>query len=213
MKRIMLPSFSIRVLTGQKSSSLSQRFTTSKPNTVWNDIFKNHMTDQSFKSNDREATKTILEKNDYLTQYSEVESMIYNSEPCKVKILWESPSKDRSSIVFPKGSPLVPFFKNTYSQIRQTGVLLRLKEKWQKKASQGSCESMDSLEPISINKIISLIALLSFGICLAIIILAIENNFPPNCLITNEPIEESQSSSSLSKAPSMSEDVHITLNN
>ena len=33
-----------------------------------------------------------LEENDYLTQYSEVESMIYNSEPCKVKILWESPA-------------------------------------------------------------------------------------------------------------------------
>ena len=204
MKIIMLPSFSIRVLTGPKSISLSQVFTMSKPNTVWNDIFKNHMTDQSFKSNDREATKTILEKNDYLTQYSEVESMIYNSEPCKVKILWESPSKDRSSIAFPKGSPLVPFFKNAYSQIRQTGVLLRLQEKWQKKASQGSCESMDSLEPISINKIISLITLLLFGICLATIILAIENNFPPNCLINNEPIEERQSSSSLSKAPSMS---------
>ena len=204
MKIIMLTSFSIRVLTGPKSISLSQVFTMSKPNTVWNDIFKNHMTDQSFKSNDREATKTILEKNDYLTQYSEVESMIYNSEPCKVKILWESPSKDRSSIAFPKGSPLVPFFKNTYSQIRQTGVLLRLQEKWQKKASQGSCESMDSLEPISINKIISLITLLLFGICLATIILAIENNFPPNCQTNNEPIEERQSSSSLSKAPSMS---------
>ena len=192
MKRIMLPSFSIRVLTGQKSFSLAQIFTKSKPDTVWNDIFKNHMTDQSFKSNDREATKTMLEKNEYLTQYSEVESMIYNSEPCKVKILWESPSKDLASIVFPKGSPLLPFFKNAYSQIRQTGVLLRLKEKWQKKASHGSCELMDSLEPISINKIISLIALLSFGICLAITILAIENNFPPNCLITNEPIIESQ---------------------
>ena len=188
MKITMLPSFSIRVLTGPKSISLAQLFTESKPNTVWNEIFKNHMTDQSFKSNDMEATKTILEKNDYLTQYSEVESMIYNSEPCKVKILWESPSKDRSSIAFPKGSPLVPFFKNTYSQIRQTGVLLRLQEKWQKKASQGSCESMDSLEPISINKIISLITLLLFGICLATIILAIENNFPPNCLITIEPI-------------------------
>ena len=204
MKRIMLPSFSIRVLTGQKSGSVALKFTTSKPNTVWSEIFKNHMTDQSFKSNDREATKTMLEKNEYLTQYSEVESMIYNSEPCKIKILWESPSKDRSSIAFPKGSPLVPFFKNTYSQIRQTGVLLRLKEKWQKKVSHGSCELIDSLEPISINKIISLIALLSFGIFLATIILAIENNFPPNCLITNEPIVESQSSSSLSKAPSMS---------
>ena len=200
----MLPSFSIRVLTGPKSLSLSQIFTTSKPNTVWNDIFKNHMTDQSFKSNDIKATQTLLQENELLTQYSEVESMLHNSEPCEVKILWESPSKDRSSIAFPKGSPLVPFFKNAYSQIRQTGVLLRLKEKWQKKASQGSCESMDSLEPISINKIISLIALLSFGIFLAIIILAIENNFPPNCIITNEPIEERQSSSSLSKAPSMS---------
>lgn len=204
MKIIILPSFSTRVLTGPKSYSLAQVFTTSKPNTVWNEIFKNHMTDKSFKSDDMEATKTMLEKNEYLTQYTEVESMIYNSEPCKIKILWESPSKDRASIAFPKGSPLVPFFKHTYSQIRQTGVLLRLTEKWQKKASQGSCESMDSLEPISINKIISLIALLFFGICLAIIILAIENNFPPNCLITNEPIEESQSSSSLSKAPSMS---------
>ena len=200
----MLPSFSIRVLTGPKSLSLSQIFTTSKPNTVWNDIFKNHMTDQSFKSNDIEATQTLLQENELLTQYSEVESMLHNSEPCEVKILWESPSKDRSSIAFPKGSPLVPFFKNAYSQIRQTGVLLRLKEKWQKKASQGSCESMDSLEPISINKIISLIALLSFGIFLAIIILAIENNFPPNCIITNEPIEERQLSSSLSNAPSMS---------
>ena len=204
MKRIMLPSFSIRVLTGQKSGSVALKFTTSKPNTVWNDIFKTHMTDESFKSSDREATETILEENDYLTQYSELEAMIYNSEPCKVKILWESPSKDLASIVFPKGSPLLPFFKNAYSQIRQTGVLLRLKEKWQQKESQGSCKSMDSLEPISINKIISLIALLLFGLCFSIIILAIENNFPPNCIMTIEPIEESQNSSSLSKAPSMS---------
>ena len=111
MKSIMLPSFSIRVLTGQKSSALALKFTTSKPNTVWNDIFKTHMTDESFKSSDREATETILEENDYLTQYSELEAMIYNSEPCKVKILWESPSKDLASIVFPKRITFVTIFQ------------------------------------------------------------------------------------------------------
>ena len=39
-------------------------------------------------------------------------------------------SKNFESIAFTKGSPLLPFFKNVYPKIRQSGTLHRLKQKW-----------------------------------------------------------------------------------
>ena len=49
------------------------------------------------------ATKKILKTNQLLTQYSEVESIMYNSEPCQLKTLWKSTRKDHHSLAFPKG--------------------------------------------------------------------------------------------------------------
>ena len=61
----------------------------------------------------------------------------------------------------------------------QTGVLLRLREKWKSKSSRVSCESKTgSLKPVSLNKIILLFGLLLFGIFFAIIVMVIEKNLP-----------------------------------
>ena len=193
-------SFS-RVISGHRTGALAQLFTKSESNTIWNDIFVNLMSENSFHSNDFEATQTLLKTNELLTQYSEIDSMIKNSEPCKIKILWEAPFKDQSSIAFPKGSPLVPFFKNGYSKIRQTGTLFRLREKWKSKISEASCESRNNLNPITFEIIVSLTPLIMFGIFTALILLAIERSLPKIHRNPNELLNESSRVTSSSITP------------
>ena len=60
------------------------------------------MNDESFMPIS-EATKNILQKDQLLTQYSEIESMMYNTKPCLLKTLWKSSNKDRHSMAFQKG--------------------------------------------------------------------------------------------------------------
>ena len=95
-------TFFFRVLTDIKSGSIAQEFVNSKPNTIWRQIYEKQMNDESFMPIS-EATKNILQKDQLLTQYSEIESMMYNTKPCLLKTLWKSPSKDRHSMAFQKG--------------------------------------------------------------------------------------------------------------
>ena len=89
-------------MTGPKSISIAQIFTKSEPNTVWNKIYNDHMSNDSFISSDIEATNVLLQKNELLTQYSEVDIMKRYSKPCEIQILWVSPTKARASIAFQK---------------------------------------------------------------------------------------------------------------
>ena len=71
-----------------------------------------------------------------------------------------------------KGSPLLPFFNYAYNKLRQNGALTRMKAKWEDKPLK--CEA-NSLEPISIEKIGSLLLMMLSGIVLASFIFILEN--------------------------------------
>ena len=68
-----------------------------------------------------EATNKILKSDQPWTQYSEIESLLYNTKQCEIKTMWKSLVKDHASMAFKKGSPLVPFFKHAYNKLKQTG--------------------------------------------------------------------------------------------
>ena len=70
-----------------------------------------------------------------------------------------------------KGSPLLPFFNYAYSKIRQNGALTRMKAKWEDRSLK--CEA-NSLEPISIAKMGSLLWMMLSGMGLAFITFIIE---------------------------------------
>ena len=70
-----------------------------------------------------------------------------------------------------KGSPLLPFFNHAYNKLRQNGALPRIKAKWEDNSLK--CEA-NSLEPISIEKMGSLLVMLLSGMGLASIILVLE---------------------------------------
>ena len=72
-----------------------------------------------------------------------------------------------------KGSPLLPFFNHAYNRIRQNGAMARIKAKWEDKVNSLKCEA-NSLEPISIEKMGSLLVMLLSGMGLASIILVLE---------------------------------------
>ena len=115
------------------------------------------------------GTKMIQDSNELLSLF------YYNNgyQPCNMKILWKSQVLAHESMVFPKGSPLLPFFNYAYNKIRQTGALHRIKEKWVDIDHKSSCQS-NPLQPISFHKIVSLFILLLFGICWTFIIVGIE---------------------------------------
>ena len=98
------------------------------------------MTDESFMESERSALKQLLETNTPLTAYFSTESMLYNSKPCELKILWESSKKTHQSFAFKKDSPLLPFFKYAYKKLRQTGALQRISEKWKEYGKSHNCE-------------------------------------------------------------------------
>ena len=76
-------------------------------------------------------------------------------------------------LALPKGSPLLPFFNHAYNKLRQNGALPRIKAQWEDKDNSLKCEA-NSLEPISIEKMGSLLVMLLSSIGLASIILILE---------------------------------------
>ena len=123
------------------------------------------------------ATKKILKSDQAWTQYSEIESLHYNTKQCEIKTLWKSLEKDHASMAFKKGSPLVPFFKHAYNKLRQTGTLFRIQEKWRQTRRSGKCDANNSLRPISLKKIISIIVLLLLGISVAFLVGVVEFSY------------------------------------
>ena len=163
-----------RVLTGKRHWDLGQKFLNAEPNSVWDQIYKNHMTDESFTSGTSDAINTIMTKKELLTAFFPIQAMNYYSKPCQLKVAWKSSENIQNSFAFPKNSPLVPFFKYAYGKIKQSGALYRINEKWKKTGQSSNCDSKDSMSQISFNKIVSLIGLLVVGIILSIITIAVE---------------------------------------
>ena len=163
-----------RVLSGHKSWSSSQLFLSAESGSVWNKILENHMTDDSFVGDLSKQMKDMIGSNKLLTAYFPVEGMIYASKSCAIKVLWQSSQSSKQSFGFLKNSPLLPFFKYAYKKLRQTGTLKRISEKWRDITKSSKC-GVNSLKPISLNKIASLFVLLLIGIIFALIILIIES--------------------------------------
>ena len=162
-------------MTSPKEWGVAQKFLDAEPNSVWDQIYKNHMTDESFTKGENDAINTIMKKKELLTAFYPLEAMNYYSKPCQLKVAWKSSEKLQYSFAFPKNSPLVPFFKYAYGKIKQSGALYRINEKWKQTGNPSNCDSNDSMSPISFNKIVSLIGLLVCGIILSIITMVVEN--------------------------------------
>jgi hypothetical protein len=163
-----------RVLTGPKNwGPIRSKFIDGEPNSVWRKIYKNHMSDESFKTGET-TTKSVIETNELQTAYFTIEGMTYYSQPCELKYVWISPEKSLHAYAFPKSSPLLPFFKYAYSKIRQSGALQRINRKWMKNAKSLNCDSNNSMEPITLNRIGLLIALIIMGVLFAVVALIIE---------------------------------------
>ena len=76
--------------------------------------------------------------------------------------------------MLPKGSPLLPFFNHAYNKLRQNGALPRIKAQWEDKDNSLKCEA-NSLEPISIEKMGSLLLMMLSGIVLASFLFILES--------------------------------------
>ena len=129
------------------------------------------MTDESFKEDFGAAIQNLLIENEPVTMYLPVQNLNYFSKPCELKILWKSPDMTLQSFAFPKGSPLLPFFKYVYKKLRQTGVFKQIGSKWKRKESK--CVS-NGVKSISLINIGSLCALLFFGFLSALLIFLTE---------------------------------------
>ena len=77
-------------------------------------------------------------------------------------------------MALPKGSGLLPFFNHAYNKLRQNGALPRIKAQWEDKDNSLKCEA-NSLEPISIEKIGSLLLMMLSGIVFASFFFILEN--------------------------------------
>ena len=81
-------------MTGPKTWAAAQTFVGAEPNSVWYLIYKKQMTDDSFAKSEIAAIETLLTSNELFTGYGYVESLIYSSKPCQLKVVWKSPGKN-----------------------------------------------------------------------------------------------------------------------
>ena len=82
-----------------------------------------------------------------------------------------------------KGSPLLPFFNYAYNKLRQNGALTRMKAKWEDRSLK--CEA-NSVEPISIEKMGSLLLMMLSGMGLASIIFISEMFIKPRTAVLDK---------------------------
>ena len=143
---------------------MGQKFLGSKPNSIWRKIYENHMMDESFMENFQAILQYLRDGNKVSTVYHSVETMLYFSKQCELKILWTSSERKQLSFGFPKGSPLLPFFQYAYKKLRQTGTLNRIQEKWHKNEKSTKC-GLKPMNSISIKKT-GLVIVLFFGVFL-----------------------------------------------
>ena len=161
-------------MTGPKEwATIGSKFIDGEPNSVWRKMYKNHMSDESFKTGEA-ATRSVIETNELKTAYFSIEGMAHFSKPCELKYVWISPEKTIYTYAFPKASPLLPFFKYAYSKIKQSGALQRVNSKWMKSTKSTNCDSNNSFKPITLNRIGSLIALVIMGLLFATVALIVE---------------------------------------
>lgn len=147
------------------------------------------MTDESFM--DIDIAREKLDEESFLTFFTLVEGEIYIAKPCALKVLWSAPIGIQESFAFPKGSPLLPFFKHTYQKIRQSGALDRSREKWKQKDKPSKCVNKNTTKPIYFEKVASLIVLLFFGTIFAFSVLLLEKIFMPSKILPICHSEES----------------------
>ena len=113
-------------------------------------------------------------------------------------------NKDKSKpkiyipLALPKGSPLLPFFNHAYNKLRQNGAMARIKAKWEDKDNSLKCEA-NSLEPISIEKMGSLLVMLLSGMGLASIILILEKVCKTQGLKASIPVKSVTSELTISQ--------------
>ena len=82
-----------RVFTGPKEwGPIKSKFINGEPNSIWRRIYKNHMSEESFKTGET-TTRSIIETNELQTAYFTIEGMAYYSKPCELKYVWISPEK------------------------------------------------------------------------------------------------------------------------
>ena len=81
-------------MTGSKSWASTQTIVGAEPNSVWGQIYRNQMTDESFAENTNAVIETLLKSNELLTGYNYIEDLIYNSKPCQLKVVWKSSGKN-----------------------------------------------------------------------------------------------------------------------
>ena len=73
------------VLTGTKTSALGAKFLNSQPNSIWQQMYKYHMTEESFVGT-KNALKIMKKSNKLLALYTYLEGVLYHSEPCTLKV-------------------------------------------------------------------------------------------------------------------------------
>ena len=91
--------FTPRVLTGGKSGASCTRFSGAELGTVWNRIFKKHMTENGSCIGEEKALKQMQETDALLTSFYNS----YGEKSCNVKILWKNPALLHESMVLAKG--------------------------------------------------------------------------------------------------------------
>ena len=86
-------------MTDSKSTTQCSKFSQAKAGTVWNNIFKKHMSENESCIGNEKALKQMQGTDQLLTFFY----YVYGRQSCNVKILWKNLALIHQSMAFPKG--------------------------------------------------------------------------------------------------------------
>ena len=116
--------------------------------------------------------------NEPQTVFSTTLDMNYYMEkhyPCGLKVAWKEHQPTLYSYLFPKNSPLHPFFNYHLKIYRESGVLFKLERKWNILDQKSKCgKGAGDVTKISFSKVVLLFLLLAIGMLIAIVIWLLE---------------------------------------
>ena len=131
-------------MTGSKSGTTGMTFLQAKPHSVWWYIYKNHMTEDSFKG-EMASLKAADDADEQLAAYSSLNTIQYymksNNRPCGMRVLWTSRQPFNYAFAFPKHSPLIPYFNHVYQFTKERGLYFGLKKQWGMVYDDSNCAS------------------------------------------------------------------------
>jgi hypothetical protein len=147
----------------------ADKFLKSQPGSVFNQLYLEKMTKESFLPFDKAITQ-VLQKDHYGYFWSKdtiISILVDQNHGCSVVLPWTSSYTEEMSMAMPKSSPYYSYFDHTLHQMMESGLIDALRSRWMVKLF--SCPQ-NPIIAMDWNKVFTLFLYYAVAVCLSVLI-------------------------------------------